>query len=90
MTKENLLFLLDSKEKTENLVICSEELAELIKEISKSIRGHKNTKNLIEEVADVTIVLEMLKLIFDINDDVLEKEINRKMKRNLVRAGADL
>lgn len=90
MTKEELEFLLKSKPRTENLVICSEELAELIKEISKAIRGHKNTQNLTEEIADVTIILEMLKLIFGIDDIVLEKEINRKMKRNIIRAGANI
>lgn len=90
MTKEQIQILLNSKSDTENKVICIEELSELQKEITKLMRGFKSTQNLIEEMADVTIVLEMMKLIFDVSDEVLEKEIKKKMKRNLIRAGAEL
>lgn len=90
LSRENLEILINSKTKTENLVISIEELSELQKEITKNMRGCNNTQNLISEVVDVIIITEMLKLIFDINDNVLEHEIKKKMKRNLIRAGAEL
>lgn len=90
LSRENLEILINSKTKTENLVISIEELSELQKEITKNMRGCNNTQNLISEVVDVIIITEILKLIFGINDNVLEHEIKKKMKRNLIRAGAEL
>ena len=50
------------------LMLCFEEMAELMKAISKAIRysreGHKT--HITEEIADVEIMLEQVKMIFDI------------------------
>ncbi len=56
--------------KNHQLIICMEEMAELTKEISKNLRGQDNDLGLAEEIADVEIMLEQLKLIFDIRTDV--------------------
>jgi len=56
--------------KQSQLVICMEEMAELTKELSKNLRGRDNDLNVAEEIADVEIMLEQLKLIFDIRQDV--------------------
>ena len=49
-----------------------EELSECIKEICKALRGKVNEDHLAEEVADATIVLEQMRLLFNINDRVCE------------------
>ena len=41
-----------------------EEMSELTKELSKNLRGADNSKALAEEIADVEIMLEQLKVIF--------------------------
>lgn len=61
--------------------VCMEECAELIQAISKEIRGKSDIEHLTEEMADVTICLEMLKQIYDIKDDDLEKWIEKKQER---------
>ena len=56
------------------LLIAFEEMAELTKAISKAIRysreGHKS--HICEEIADVEIMLEQVKMIFDIDDGDVE------------------
>lgn len=50
--------------KQSQLIMAMEEMAELTKELSKNIRGAKNTEAVSEEMADVEIMLEQLKVIF--------------------------
>ena len=52
------------------VVIAIEEMSELTKELCKNMRGSNNSSNLAEEIADVTIMMEQLRLIYDINDEV--------------------
>ena len=54
------------------LIVLFEEMSELQKEVCKAIRYSKvKQRNAIaEECADVEIMLEQLKMIFDIDDDV--------------------
>lgn len=47
-----------------------EEMSELQKEICKRWRGAINTHNIAEEIADVEIMLEQLKMMLDIERDV--------------------
>ncbi|OUP70708.1 hypothetical protein B5F10_02135 [Anaerotruncus colihominis] len=61
-----------------------EEVAELQKEICKLWRGRDNVQAIAEEVADVEIMLDQLKLILDIEEDVQrfrEKKITRLKER---------
>lgn len=50
--------------KLSQLIMCMEEMAELTKELSKSIRGADNSAAIAEEMADVEIMLEQLHLIY--------------------------
>lgn len=50
--------------KTSQLMVAVEEMAELSKELSKNYRGEDNVSAISEEMADVEIMLEQLKLIF--------------------------
>lgn len=56
------------------MVISIEECSELQKEITKIIRKKGDLTNLAEEIADVEIMLEQLKLIFTIHDKVIEQK----------------
>lgn len=74
-------------------IIAMEECGELIQSISKMLRyepkaSAKQSKlksNLIEEIADVSICLERLKLIHDISDDDVQQWINEKENRDANR-----
>ena len=50
--------------KQSQLVMAMEEMSELTKELSKSLRGADNAEALAEEMADVEIMLEQLKTIY--------------------------
>jgi NTP pyrophosphatase (non-canonical NTP hydrolase) len=59
--------------------VAQEECAELIKAISKWFRNIDNGENLEEEVADVEIMLEQLKIILD--KDLIQEKKREKLKR---------
>lgn len=63
-----------------------EEMSELTKEILKNINRHKdNIAELIEETADVEIMLEQLKYCYDIHEqvDAYKKEKLKKIEKRL-------
>ena len=67
--------------------ILIEECAELIQSVSKAKRsGEKITDNFIEELADVSIMIEQMKQAFNCNDMIRYLTyINRKIKRQMAR-----
>lgn len=64
---------------------CMEECAELIQAISKAKRGKIDRDNIIEEIADVLICIEMLKQMYMISDDKINKWIAKKQAREAER-----
>ena len=50
--------------------VAIEEMSEVIKELTKAMRGELNRAHLAEEVADAKIMLEQVCEMFDINDSV--------------------
>lgn len=56
-----------------NLIVGMEELAELQQEISKALRGKINRAGLIEEIVDVEHTLMVIKDVFDISEEELDK-----------------
>lgn len=66
--------------KANQLVVTLEELSECQKEICKVMRGQSNLDALAEEIADATIMLEQVRLIFSLNELVCEK-MDEKVKR---------
>lgn len=50
---------------TSRLILAIEEMSELTKELSKHIRGRNNISAICEEMADVEIMLEQLKIVFN-------------------------
>lgn len=58
-----------------------EEMSELTKEILKNVNRHKdNVAEIIEETADVEIMLEQLKYCYNIHDKVAEYK-QQKLKK---------
>lgn len=62
-------------------IIAMEEMSELTKELSKNIRGADNRDAIIEEMADVYIMLTQLEIIHQISLDELLAVITKKLER---------
>ena len=63
-------------------IVAIEELSELQKEITKQLRGKSEYMNFLEELADVYICLEYLKVINKVDEDMLDKAICVKLNRD--------
>ena len=76
MTQEREIAILEGAIKKfgyrEQVIVAIEELSELQKELTKWLRGKCNPDGLLEEMADVSIMLNQLQLIFG---DPVEQEI---------------
>ena len=62
------------------MVVALEELSECQKEICKILRGGGDLEHLAEEIADATIMLEQLRMIFSINE-LVGKKMDEKILR---------
>lgn len=72
------------------LIVAVEELSECQKEICKVLRGDGDLEHLAEEVADATIMIEQVRIMFDINDATcrhMDAKIERLKKRIEARNG---
>ena len=66
------------------MIVAVEELSECQKEICKILRGGENFPHLAEEIADATIMLEQLCLIFNLDAQVnacMDTKVRRLEKR---------
>lgn len=71
--------------KNNQSTVCMEECAELIQAISKEKRGKIDRDNMTEEIADVLICIEMLKQMYMISEDKINKWIEKKQAREAER-----
>ena len=62
-----------------------QEFSELIQALTKDINNQGSRENLIEEMADSKIMLEQMQLLFDVDDQDLEKIMDKKIERQLTR-----
>ena len=62
------------------VVVAIEELSELMKELCKLLRGEYHIDDMAEEMADVEIMLEQLRVIFA-NDEKIERWKSMKLER---------
>ena len=62
------------------VVMVFEEMSELQKELCKYLRGRGSFKHIAEEIADVEIMIEQMKMLFFCTDDV-RNERRRKVER---------
>lgn len=70
-------------------IVAIEELSEAQKEICKYLRDEGSMEHIAEEIADATIMLEQLRIIFDVNDrvcDYMDAKVQRLAER--VKGGA--
>ena len=78
----------------QQIYVAIEELSELQKELCKFLRAIQNLKahtfsqiNIVEEIADVYIMLEQIKIYFDIPkekiDNIIQQKIDRTKERYL-------
>lgn len=63
------------------LITAGEEVAELTKEVSKYVRKRNNVLQITEEIADVILVIENVKLNCGITDEDVAKALNVKVER---------
>jgi len=62
-------------------LVAMEELGELQHELSKFIRGSGDYNHLLEEYADVLIVLHQVKEMYNLAEPEIEREVTVKMER---------
>lgn len=67
--------------KNKQLDMVIEEMSELTKEICKQKRGKDNREEIIEEIADVRIMLEQLEMMFNIKATVIYTKVSEKIER---------
>ena len=84
--ESKLLFLINHYGTLNQKLIAIEEMAELQKAIVKHIRqeSEESINSAIEEIADVQVMLEQLKMIFSCKskiDEIMDEKIDRQIKR---------
>lgn len=67
------------------IIVAIEELSELQKELCKYLRGKIDITNLIEEIADVKIMIEQICLYFNLDEFDIEYAKLEKLKRTKER-----
>lgn len=89
MTNEQKLkamYIVYVYESKAQMLKCCEELSELEAAILKHInKDGENTDEVLDEMADVYIMLEQMKSIFPIGENVLDDRINYKLNRQIDR-----
>lgn len=61
--------------------VAIEEMAELTKEICKDFRGKGNREHILEEIVDVSIMLEQLQIMYGISSSEMLRAVDIKIKR---------
>lgn len=61
--------------------VAIEEMAELTKEVCKDIRGKGNREHILEEIVDVSIMLEQLQIMYGISSSEMLRAVESKVKR---------
>lgn len=92
MNRDNLLFIINCYGTKSQEDVAIEEMAELQKAILKHRRnaGDETRAEIIDEIADVEIMLEQLKIIYSCNREVEERKyykIDRQIGRILRKYG---
>lgn len=89
MNKETYKTAIDTYGKDKQLDVAIEEMSELTKAICKFKRGQDNHQQIVEEIADVEIMLEQLKMICDVRCSELEGVKYQKTERLAERLNSD-
>lgn len=69
--------------------VAVEEMAELTKELMKERRGVYNKDAILEEIADVTLMLHQLLIIYNFTKEDVNRIIDEKVERQIKRVKED-
>lgn len=83
--RSKLRFIIDTFSEDAQKLMAIEEMSELIKEICKDFRGNTNKDAIKEEIADVLVMIEQLRIIYDIKLSDIHKVMNQKIERTMER-----
>lgn len=89
MNNETYKKAIDTYGKDKQLDVAIEEMSELTKEICKFKRGQDNHQKIVEEIADVEIMMQQLKMICDVKCSELEGVKYQKTERLAERLNSD-
>ena len=78
---KNIIKQMISKYGEKQLIVAIEELSELQKEVCKDLRGTGDREHIIEEMADVQLVLDELKEYYGISQEEIYRIKRAKMLR---------
>ena len=78
---KNIIKQMISKYGEKQLIVAIEELSELQKEVCKDLRGKGDREHIIEEMADVQLVLDELKEYYGISQEEIYRIKRAKMLR---------
>lgn len=67
--------------KTIQTVVAIEEMSELIKELSKCLRGYESKGAITEEIADVYIMIDQVMMMYGIDLNEVVTVMSRKLER---------
>lgn len=81
--QSKLRFIIDTFSEDAQKLMAIEEMSELMKEICKDFRGNTNKDAIKEEIADVLVMIEQLRIIYDIKLSDVHKIMNEKIERTL-------
>jgi hypothetical protein len=70
--------------------ICIQEMAELTQEVTKDMIGCTRREKLVKEFTDTLICMEMMRLMYDIQDEEIQRWIDFKQARQLQRDRDDI
>lgn len=78
-TKEKFRNILEKRGAANLMLHAVEEMTELQKEILKNVNRKKdNVNEIFEELADTVVMIEYIKMVYDISDEKLFDYINNK------------
>lgn len=75
----------DKKMRDIKTVVCMEECSELIQALAKELRGEGDYTNLVEEICDVTCMIEQIINAYEIDRNDISKSISYKLQRQILR-----
>ena len=81
--KELLTASIDDAGKTHILIMAMEEIAELIEVLARNASSNKiNYIHTVEEIVDVRVMIEYMKIIFDVKDSDIKDKVKKNNKKN--------
>lgn len=81
--KNDIKKIIKGSRNADQVIVLIEECSELIKEMTKALRGEGSQKRIAEELGDVQLMIYQACIIFNIDPAVLDEVIDWKIDRTL-------